>query len=837
MSVQKQARLLLAFWHRSAITGSLAVSLVTILTTTALPQVLTAGPKTDGTTVNTHGWRLTPAGKQIELGDRPYGMTISPDGQTLLVSNNGQSTQSLMVIDRPSNTVHQTITYESPEALFLGVVYSPDGKRVFASAGGNNKIRVYEVNNQQLTEGESIPLPTSGDGGRFFNRYPAGLTISADGKTLYVANELDDSMAIIDVTSHQVILTPVGHNPYTVVLSKDGKLAYVSNWGEQSVSVVDTSTRTTRQTIKVGTHPSAMTLNPQRNELYVANSDSDTVSIIDTTTNAVTRTINLAPYPGAKEGGSPNALTVAPDGNTLYVANAENNDIAVVRLASTQGEDKVAGMIPTAWYPAAIAIAPDSQELYVANAKGLGAGPNPKGPNPLTQDQQPTPPDQYVGSMIKGTLSIIGVPDQGQLAQYTQQVVENNGFDERDQVRVQGQPTTQVIPRRAGEPSPIKHVIYVIKENRTYDQVFGDLPGGNGDPSLVLFGDESAPNQRELARRFVLLDNFYADAEVSADGWNWSTAALANTYVQKNWPANYSGRNHPYDFEGGNLATAPDTDPTKAYLWDSLEQAGIPYHNYGFWVFNGKVADTEPELANNTNLAYPGYDLSIKDQVRADVFLKDFQEYEAKDKLPTAMLVRLPNDHTAGTRPEFPTPRAMVADNDLALGRIVEAVSKSKFWQNTAIFVVEDDAQNGPDHVDAHRTIALVISPYTQTGKVDSTFYSTSSMLRTMELIVGIPPLTQFDAAATPMLNSFTDQPNPATYTAITPKQPLDQLNTASAPMAAESQAMDLSHEDRAPEQKLNQAIWKSVKGADSQMPMPKTSFRELEKGEEEAVQ
>jgi YVTN family beta-propeller protein len=814
---------------------------------TVSPQ-LVAGPRPDGTGVNSHGRVLTPAGRQVQLGDRPYGMALSPDGRTLLVSNNGQSTQSLMVVDSASGTLRQTIPYRSPEALFIGVAFSPDGARAYASAGGNNKIRVYDVVGQTLTERDPIPLPTSGPPpqGQRINPYPAGLAVSGDGRTLYVVDNLADAVSIVDVPGSAVRATvPVGHNPYTIVLSPDGgSVAYVSNWGEQTVSALDTTTAAVQQTINVGTHPSALAINPRRDELYVANSDSNTISVISTSTNRVLRSIDLAPYEGAPTGSSPNALTVSPDGGTLYVANAETNDVAVIRLAggdwndddrrtqhrtARQGRrhepgsddtDEIAGLIPTAWYPAALALDRHGKTLFVANAKGLGAGPNPGGPNLYRPS---TPPDQYVGSMMTGTLSIIDVPNEDQLSRYTEQVARNNRFEDQRSGRDGDE---QVIPRRPGGASPIKRVIYVVKENRTYDQVFGSLGKGNGDPSLNLFGDESAPNHRELARRFVTLDNFYADSEVSADGWSWSTAAMANTYVQKTWPANYSGRNRPYDFEGGNLATTPNAEPTNAYLWDRLSRASIEYRNYGFWASGtvpAQVAATAPELAARTDLAFPGYNMAIRDQIRVDEWLREFRGFEARGTLPTVELVRLPTDHTSGTRPGAPTPRAMVADNDLALGRLVEAVSRSRFWKDTAIFVVEDDAQNGPDHVDAHRTLALVISPYTQLGKVDSTFYSTVSMLRTMELIVGIAPMTQFDAAATPMLASFSDRPNLRPYTSITPTQSLDELNGASAPMAAESLAMDFSSEDLADAQLLNAAIWKSVNGADSEMPTPVT--------------
>ncbi|MDQ6672332.1 MAG: bifunctional YncE family protein/alkaline phosphatase family protein [Chloroflexota bacterium] len=769
------------------------------------------------------GWTLAPAGRQVALGDRPLSIATSPDGRTLVVGNDGQSTQSLMVIDRQKGTLLQTIAYPPPEALFLGVLFSPDGKRVYASAGGNNKIRAYDVLDQQLAERDSIPLPTSDADGQKINPYPGGLAIAADGRTLFVADNLDDSLSLVDIPARTVKTTlPVGHNPYAVVLAEDGREVYVSNWGEHSVSVVDSAATQVLETIDVGTHPSAMALSSARHELYVANADSDSVSVVDTRSHQVVRTISLAPYEGAQQGSSPDALAI--NGDLLYVANAGNNDIAVVHLGTP---DEVRGLIPTAWYPTALAVAADGRELYVVNAKGLGAGPNAQaGPNPYRQG---TPASQYVASMAVGSLSIVGVPNQSDLDRYTRQVVANNGFDERAQVRVGAQPSAQVVPRRPGDPSPIKHVIYVIRENRTFDQVLGSLGKGNGDASLNLFDDASAPNTRELARRFVTLDNFYADAEVSADGWNWSTAAEANTYVQKNWPANYSsGRNRPYDFEGGNLATAPGPVPENAYLWDRLENQGVAYRNYGFWTTGpGAVASTAPKLGLHTDPAYPGYDLGVSDQTRIDEWLNEFQRFVDRGDLPTVELVRLPNDHTAGTRPGSPTPRAYYADNDLALGRLVDAVSHSPYWSETAIFVLEDDAQNGPDHVDAHRTIALVVSPYSQTATLDSTFYSTSSTLRTIELIVGLAPMTQFDAAATPLLSSFTDAPSFEAYTAITPDQPLDEMNTAASPMSAQSEGMDFSAEDRAPERALNEAIWQSVRGADSAMPPERTAFRE----------
>jgi YVTN family beta-propeller protein len=844
------------------------------------PPGTPAGPQGNGTSITPQGWFVSPAGVQTQLGDRPFGIAVSPDGKYLAITNDGASTQSIVIVNESTSAVIQEIDYNAPQGVYVGIAYSPDGSRLYASAGGTifnqtgqadqkgtfNGVRIYSVDPStgKLTETSPllIPMPI-GTNGKQINLFTAGLALSADGNTLYVTDNLGSALSVIDLTSSAATTggaattIQVGPNPYTVALSHDGKTAYVSNQGGLTVSVVDLSKSFLAENdrIEVGTHPNALALNPKNAELYVANADSDTVSVIDTRKNVVVRTIDLSPYPGSQEGSSPDALTVAPDGKTLYVANALNNDVAVIKLGNSQAPDKVQGLIPTAWYPTALALSDNGQELDVLNAKGLGAGPNPNGPNPYTNHPY-GPTDQYIATMIKGTLSQIKVPDAAQLKTYTDQVVAHNGFNEGDKVRVAGTPQTSVIPLRPGDPTPIKHVIYVIKENRTYDQVLGNLKNadgsqhGNGDPAIDLFGDSVAPNARALAKQFVTLDNFYSDAEVSADGWNWATGAEANSYVQHAWPQNYGGQNRPYDFEGGNLATSPGTDPTDAFIWNKLSDAGINYRNYGFRVFGGVVAGgTEPRLAANTDMNFNGYDLTKPDSfadmfanvinprtgkpygnqsTRIDEWLKEFQQYETNSNLPTVEFVRLPNDHTAVNTIGAPSPAAYVADNDYALGQLVQAVSTSKDWGSTAIFVIEDDAQEGPDHVDAHRTVAQVISPYTQTGKVDSTFYSQVSVLRTIEQIVGIGPMTQFDAAATPMLNSFTDVPNMTPYMAIKPTQNHQEVNPANPPMAAvapQSLAQIANLVD--PNEKLeNQILWAYY--GTGPMPAPKTSLRDL---------
>lgn len=767
-----------------------AASLATVIlgsTTGFAAYTNIVGPKGDGTAVTPHGWTVTPTGEQITLGDFPMGAALSPDHRYLIVSNDGQGEQSLQVVDIKSQQVVQTIPYKSPEALYFGVAFSPDGKTVYASAGGNNKIRVFGFENGKLTEMSSIKLTTANN----TNFYPAGISTSKDGKSLYVANNLNHSISKIDLASNQIVkTTPVGKHPYAAVMSQDGGSLYVSNWGESSISVIDPNTLTIKNTISVGLHPNAIIEDPKSNMIYVSNTDSDSVSVVDTKLQREIKTISVNPNNNGLTGSQPNSLSLSSDGKTLYVANGGNNDVSVIDLNS--GEVK--GLIPTAWYPSGIYL--ENDKLMVLNGKGLGAGPNKEG--------------QYIGNMIKGTMSFIDVPNENQLKKYTKKVEQNNeiykptGFSASKKFP---------IPRFEGQESPIKHVIYVIKENRTYDQVFGDMDKGNGDPSLTIFGEEITPNIHKLADQFALLDNFYANAEISAQGHNWSTAAQANDYVEKNWFANYSGRNRSYDFEGGNEAAYPKA----GFLWTNAARSGVSFRSYGeFTQYDkntGKYVASESSLGSNFDPDYPSYDLKISDLTRYEAWEKEFGQFVENGNLPQLQIVRLPNDHTLGTKKGELTPQAMVAQNDYALGKLVETVSNSPYWKDTAIFVTEDDAQNGWDSVDAHRTTSLVISPYTQTGKVDSTLYDTTSMLRTMEMILGMKPMTQYDASAVPMINTFTDKPNFKSFKVEEPTYPLDRKNGENAPMAAESASLDFSGVDHADPEKLNKILWKATKG------------------------
>src|SRR3989454_4205162 len=651
------------------------------------------GPQPDGTGVTPNHWLLTPAGHQVEIGDRPLGIATTPDGRYLLISNNGQGEQSLVLFDTATQKVVQTVPYRSPEALFLGIAVTPDGRRVYASAGGNNKIRIYDFDGRAIAEHPPISL-----GDAKARIYPAGLAVSPDGTTLYAALNLENAVAFVDTATGRVrarvSLAPpasaddIGTLPYALALI--GPKLYVSEWNGGGVTVIDIGQGTLLRRVPTGGHASGLAPSPDGARLYVANATSDTVSVIDTSADTVTATVDLSPYPGAPMGSMPNAVAVSPDGKTLYVANGGNNDIAVVDTGSLA----IRGLIPTAWFPSALLLSRDGRLLYVGNMKGLGAGPNPRGPNP----EQPLPAQQYVANMARGTLSVIDVPDGATLARYTAQVVKNNGFDETRKVlvRTPGEARAHAVPPRVGDPSLIRHVIYIIKENRTYDQVLGDLRQGDGDPGLVLFGRAVTPNHHALAETFVLLDNCYAGAEVSADGHSWTTAAVATDYVQKMWPANYSGRNRPYDFAGGSSASTP----LRGYLWEYAARAGLTYRVYGeFFAFRSKPPAVEPApfanaLAGHLSPAYAGYDLSIRDQARVDAWEAEFEEFVRRGTVPTLMILSLPNDHTAATRPGYPTPKAMVADNDLALGRIVQTVSRSLIWRETAIFIIEDERQD-----------------------------------------------------------------------------------------------------------------------------------------------
>jgi len=625
----------------------------------------------------------------------------------------------------------------------------------------------------------------------------------------------------VDLKSRRIThIRPLDAEPYTCVLSPDGKTIFVSLWGGARVLLLDAGTLEVQAEIPVGEHPNAIAVTRDGKRLFVACANTNAVWAIDVGERRAVEQISVALFPKAPPGSTPNAVNLSADDRRLLVANADNNALAIVDV-SRPGSSVVQGFIPTGWYPTAAMFTADARRIVVLSGKGLTSAPNPR----FRRRDLVGATAQYIGSMMTGTLSIVDTPAESALEEMTRTVRSVTPYSDEHLLQPAGAPTASPIPRKVGDPSPIKHVFYIIRENRTYDQVLGDVPRGNGDPGLTLFGEEVTPNAHALVREYGLFDNFYADAEVSYDGHAWSTSAYATDVVEKFWPMNYAGRGGVYLSEGGgqmrnaygNLAA-----PLHGYIWDSCIRAGKSVRSYGEFVYpdaSHKNVAQVPGLAGRIDEDYPPYNLKITDQHRADVWLKEFREFEADGRLPALSIIRLGNDHTSAVTPGQPTPRAMVADNDLALGRIVEAISASRYWKESAIFVVEDDAQNGPDHVDAHRTVALAISPFSRRASVDSTLYTTSSLLRTMELVLGLPPMSQYDAAATPMYNAFQPTPRTERFTHLPNRVPLDEKNDWNAWGAKESLAMNLVDADRAPERLLNEIVWRSVKGANSPMP------------------
>jgi YVTN family beta-propeller protein len=599
---------------------------------------------------------------------------------------------------------------------------------------------------------------------------------------------------------------------------------YVSLWAKAAVAVLDLTSQQIIGLWPSQEHPCEMALARSGKFLFVANASRNTVSVIDTRAGKSIELISAGLYPDVPPGSTPNSLALTPDERTLFVANADNNNVAVFDV-SNPGRSASLGFIPTGWYPTSVRVTPDGKRLVVANGKGLEPLANPLGPQPGVRTH-PKTIEQYIGSLFRGSLSIIDLPElkdrEARLAAWTRAAYQCSPL--RPDASVWAVPSpNNPIPTVRGGKSPIKYCLYIIKENRTYDQVLGDMPEGNGDSELCLFPERVTPNMHQLARDFVLLDNFYVEGEVSADGHEWSMAAYATDFVEKMWPMDYghnkSGK-FPYPSEG-SFAVA---SPAGGYLWDRANEAGVSYRSYGEFIAAGKSAN-QPGRARVKTLEghfdewFRGFDLSYSDAKRADRFIAELKRFESEGDMPRLQILRLPNDHTHGTTFGFPTPTAYVADNDLALGRVVEAVSHSKFWPQTAIFVVEDDAQNGPDHVDAHRTTAFVISPYVRRGFVDSTLYSTSSMLRTMELILSLKPMSQFDAAACPMFNTFQATADLRPFEHKPANENMGSLNPKQA--WGGRLKMNFTREDAADDLLLNEVVWRSVRGADNPMPAP----------------
>ncbi|RYY18563.1 MAG: hypothetical protein EOO04_23730, partial [Chitinophagaceae bacterium] len=568
--------------------------------------------------------------------------------------------------------------------------------------------------------------------------------------------------------------------------------------------------------ITVGDHPNEMVLSKKGNFLFVANSQDNSVSVINTKTKKVVETLNAAMYPGSPSGSTSNGLALSEDEKTLYIANADNNCLAVFDIAITS-KSKSKGFIPVGWYPTNVKVI--GKNIYVTNGKGLSSYANPRGPNPVNKTQvvlshagDSTRPAavQYIGSLFKGTLSIIQDPTSVQLAIYSEAVYRNSPYSKSKELLAEGE-AGNPIPMKVGDKSPIKHVFYIIKENRTYDQVLSDMKGGNGDTSLLLFGENVTPNQHKLAREYVLLDNFYVDAEVSADGHNWSMGAYANDYVEKNWPASYGAKGGTH----GTSATLKIGNNKDGFIWDLCAKHNVTYRSYGEFVSDDFGVKPRLEVLKGHSAVFSPYNLKVRDTVRVRQWQKDFDSLVAINAVPQFSSIRLGNDHTEGMRAGRPTPFAHVADNDLAVGMLIDHLSKSPVWNQSVLFILEDDAQNGPDHVDAHRSPAYVVGPHVKRGFIDHTMYTTSGMLRTMELILGLPPMTQYDAAAVPMWNCFTSQPTLTTFTHLPANIDLNAVNPPASQgnaMAKLSEKYDWSEEDKVPDLILNEILWQGIK-------------------------
>jgi YVTN family beta-propeller protein len=915
-----------------------------------------------------------------------------PDGKGryLIAVNSGfglefdsksKANQTLSVIDlnaAPEPKVIQNVYFMSPQSANVGLVFDTkkqhDGSyRLYVSGGNENKIwmlgfvedRALPLSpaNKPDTKfdssfidvsafAENAPSPNYND--NVAAVYPTGIALSRDGQTLYAANNLSDNLGIVSDLRDarkisRVALRRPGSTqfvyPYDVTLVTNAanvSKAYVSLWGDGSVAVVDAANRVRH--ITVDRHPTKLLLNKQRTRLYVVNSNADVVSVIDTSTDKVIERINVRLSESAEIGASPEGLALSEDEQTLYVANAHANAIAVVSLAkvpSKVAHSKLLGFIPTGKYPSAVAVV--GKRLFIANGKGTGmenssnkvneSGFYPNMPNDRFPAGRSNKRGQYSVSIVSGNISLVSIPDESQLHDYTQTTMRLNGLLGREK--------RNIFP---GGKSPFKHVIYIIRENRTYDQVFGDLAASgdgtkaDGDASVAVFGaGETAkstkgepqnitPNARGLALRFGLLDRFFVNAEASPDGHNWSTAAFSNDYVDKAFRWDYSGRGRTYDYEGFNRlpsfnppggqppvalptvfdlpATADDVakylkkyapdlsgnrdigEPETLYLWDAAKRAGLTYRNYGEFVatisendvkeLNERKSKRYPDVSPNaaafpTKRSLDGHystrvrnfdentpdsfttesykiaresasqvdpailpnhpDTRLRGSSRLGEWLTEFNGYvhdlqTGTDKMPNLSIVRLSNDHTAGLHRNTPTPQFYVAENDYALGRLVEAVSKSPYWKDTAIFVVEDDAQDGPDHVDAHRSPGFVISAYNRRGALIHDYHNTVSLIRTMEMCLGLSPMNFLDANATP-IDIFTANPDLTPYNAVLPTVALDNLYPPDNPSRAMLRYMeltneqDLEHADMANPRQLNEIIWFSVKG---ETPMPEVA-------------
>ena len=762
-----------------------------------------------------NGWKLSPHGSSISLGDLPLNVAVSPDQRYLLVTNNGQSVQSLQLIEAATSTLLDS--QELPKSWY-GLKVAADNKTIFVSGGNDNCILVFEITAGKLVQKDKILLTEE----KKAVISPAGIEFDDAKGILYVVTKENNSLYVIEAKTKTILsVHALPAEAFTCLLDNKKELLYISVWGGRQVLPFQISTKKFLPAIAVGDHPNELLLTKNGKTLFVANGNDNSVSVVDTRTGKEIEVLNAALVPNALEGSSTNGLALSADEERLYIANADNNCLAVFEVEKP-GQSKSLGFIPVGWYPTALKVV--KGKLYVANGKGFSSFANPNGPNPVEKkqsvtyqksDNNSTAPSEYIGGLMKGTMSVFKEPSTQELAILSEAVYKNTPYTKEIEMNAAGEKGNP-IPMKVGDASPIKYVYYILKENRTYDQVLSDVVGGNGDTTLLLFGEKYTPNQHKLVKDFVLLDNFYVDGEVSSDGHNWSTSAHATDYLEKTWPTSYGGRGGNYDGEG-NRAIA---NPKNGFIWDYCKRAGISYRTYGEFATDFKP--NIPAIADHFCPDYSSFNQDVMDTTRFQAWKRDFDRLLALNLVPHFNSMQFPNDHTEGQRLGKKTPFAYVADNDYAIGLFIEHLSKSSIWKETAVFIVEDDAQNGPDHVDAHRTTAYLAGGFVKRGFVDHTPYSTSSMLRTIELILGLPPMSQYDAAATPMYRSFTSTPNLTPFIHELPRTNLFELNVKDTPSAQKSAKFNFKKEDSIPDLEFSEVIWKAVKGEDSVMPAPR---------------
>ena len=824
----------------------LALNVAPIGSGTAAPPDLKVGELPgDGAVLPTRQL-LHPAGDSLQFSGRPVDLALSSDGKRLFVKDN----RGLVVIDPIEWRILAEVPFPSGGASMHGIAVSRDGKRVWLTTA-QNQLWEFSIGPSGSSTGRrSITLPGPKGSG---DSHPCGIAISPDEKIAYVCLSINNSLGIVNLESGRLVSQiPTGVAPFDVVLSNDGATAFVSNWGGRrpdkgartatsagtptlvdergvassgSVSVIDLALPNVSAEIDVDLHPSDLALSPDGAQLYVANANSDSVSVIDARVHRRTGSIMVRPDPKLLFGSAPNGVALSPDGRRLFVANGGNNAVAVVASGDPgKGTEvgRVEGFIPTGWYPGAIVA--DDRHLYVANVKGLGS-------------RRKRSPKGFNSYDFLGTVNRIALPSNEALRRYTATVRADARVPcaLRAWERSRSAAAPVPVPARLGEPSLFEHVLYVIKENRTYDQVFGDLARGNNESNLCIYPRIVTPNQHALAEEFVLLDNFYCNGVLSADGHSWATEGNVTDHLEKS----FGGFTRSYTF-----GDDPLTYSSTGFLWDNALLHGLSFRNYGEMDYaepipgsasfrdiyrdftSGKRAIRFKQLIGIEALrrqsapGYPGWNLNIPDVLRADVFLKELADFDKRGEWPNLTLIYLPNDHTSGTGPGGPTPRAQVADNDLALGRIVEGISRSRSWPKTCIFVVEDDPQDGFDHVDGHRSTSLVVSPYSRRRALVSRFYNQTSVLHTMEQILGLPPMNQMDALAPLMDGWFTYRADLRPWSALPNTVPLDEMNPGLASLTGEarrwalaSQSLPLRRPDQAPDALLNKILWFAARG------------------------